>query len=94
MSVFFHLFSNDGNPEGLFRAGIMNSGSSTPTRHVTDLQGTYDFVVNQVGCTNASDTLACLRTVPAESLVAAANQTPDEVDIKVRLVYNQVWEEC
>ncbi|RPD69259.1 carotenoid ester lipase precursor [Lentinus tigrinus ALCF2SS1-7] len=82
MSVFFHLFLNGGNPDGLFRAGIMSSGSSTPTGHITDLQGTYDFVVNQVGCTNATDTLACLRTVPAESLLAAVNQTPNEVDIK------------
>lgn len=83
MSVFFHLFLNGGNPEGLFRAGIMNSGSSTPTGHVTELQSTYNFVVEQVGCTNATDTLQCLRTVPVESLVAAVNQTPNEMDIKV-----------
>ncbi|KAI0690024.1 carotenoid ester lipase precursor [Cerioporus squamosus] len=78
MSVFFQLSANYGNPDGLFRAGIMSSGSSVPTGEVTDadVQGTYDLVVQQVGCSGASDTLACLRTVPAESLLAAANNTP------------------
>ena len=83
MSVFFHLFLNGGNPEGLFRAGIMSSGSSTPTGDISELQSTYDFVVDQVGCTNATDTLACLRTVPAESLLAAANHTPAVTDFTV-----------
>ncbi|RDX42812.1 carotenoid ester lipase precursor [Lentinus brumalis] len=78
MSVFFQMTANHGNTEGLFRAGIMSSGSSVPTREVTDsdVQDTYDFVVQQVGCSNATDTLACLRTAPAESILAAANNTP------------------
>ena len=84
MSVFFHLFLNGGNPEGLFRAGIMSSGSSTPTGNISELQSTYDFVVDQVGCPNATDTLACLRTVPADSLLAAANHTPAVTDFTVR----------
>ncbi|KAI0699614.1 carotenoid ester lipase precursor [Cerioporus squamosus] len=74
-SVFFHLFANNGDPEGLFRGGIMNSGTSTPTGDISDLQHTYDFVVQQVGCSNATDSLACLRTVSADSLLAAANLT-------------------
>ncbi|RPD58718.1 carotenoid ester lipase precursor [Lentinus tigrinus ALCF2SS1-7] len=74
-SVFFHMFTNNGDTEGLFRAGIMNSGTSAPTKDITDVQGEYDFVVQQVGCSGASDTLACLRTVPAVSLVAAANNS-------------------
>ncbi|RPD58528.1 carotenoid ester lipase [Lentinus tigrinus ALCF2SS1-7] len=74
-SVFFQMFANNGDTEGLFRAGIMNSGTSTPTKDITEVQGEYDFVVQQVGCSRASDTLACLRTVPAVSLVAAANNS-------------------
>ncbi|RPD58748.1 carotenoid ester lipase precursor [Lentinus tigrinus ALCF2SS1-6] len=74
-SVFLHMFANNGNTEGLFRAAIMNSGTATPTKDVTEVQGEYDFVVQQVGCSGASDTLACLRTVPAVSLVAAANNS-------------------
>ncbi|RPD58753.1 carotenoid ester lipase precursor [Lentinus tigrinus ALCF2SS1-7] len=80
MSVFFHLFLNGGNTEGLFRAGIMSSGSSTPTGHISELQGTYDTLVAEVGCANSTNTLACLRTVPAESLLAAANHTPAITD--------------
>lgn len=76
ISVALHMLTNDGNTEGLFRAGIMSSGSLVPTGDITDLQGTYDFVVDQVGCSGSSDTLACLRTVPADDLVAAANKTP------------------
>ncbi|KAI0699611.1 carotenoid ester lipase precursor [Cerioporus squamosus] len=78
VSVFFQMAANYGDTEGLFRAGIMSSGSSVPTREVTDsdVQETYYFVVQQVGCSNATDTLACLRTVPADSLLAAANDTP------------------
>ncbi|TFK78301.1 alpha/beta-hydrolase, partial [Polyporus arcularius HHB13444] len=73
-SVFLQLFANNGNAEGLFRAGIMSSGSSNPTGDITDLQHTYNFVIQQVGCANATDSLACLRTVSTESLRAAASK--------------------
>ncbi|TFK88164.1 carotenoid ester lipase precursor [Polyporus arcularius HHB13444] len=78
LSVFLHLYTNSGDPEGLFRAAIMNSGTSVPTRDLTEVQGTYDFVVNQVGCSNATDTLACLRSVPADSLLNAANMVSND----------------
>lgn len=76
ISVFLQLYANDGNTEGLFRAGIMGSGFAPPTKDITTVQVTYDFVVDQVGCASASDTLACLRTVPVNSLLAAANVAP------------------
>ncbi|RPD69832.1 carotenoid ester lipase precursor [Lentinus tigrinus ALCF2SS1-7] len=75
ISVYLHLFADGGNPGGLFRAGMMSSGFAPPTGDITDVQDTYDFVVEQVGCSNATDSLACLRTVPADSLLAAANET-------------------
>ncbi len=81
--MFFQIFANNGDAEGLFRAGIMNSGSSSPTGDIAEVQHTYDFVVEQVGCSNATDTLACLRTVPADSLVAAANNTGSVTGFKV-----------
>ena len=74
--MFFQLYANGGDTEGLFHAGIMSSGFSVPTKDITTVQGTYDLVVDKVGCSNATDTLACLRTVPAESLVKAANADP------------------
>ncbi|RPD57249.1 carotenoid ester lipase precursor [Lentinus tigrinus ALCF2SS1-6] len=76
ISVFSQLFSNGGDSEGLFRAGIMSSGSSVPTGDITEVQGTYDFIVDQVGCKGAPDSLACLRTVSTDSLLAAVNNTP------------------
>ncbi|KAI0690023.1 carotenoid ester lipase precursor [Cerioporus squamosus] len=80
-SVFFQMFANDGDAEGLFRAGIMNSGSSVSTGDILELQSTYDFVVQQVGCSSETDTLGCLRTVSADSLLAAANNTGSSIDL-------------
>ncbi|KAI0794097.1 carotenoid ester lipase precursor [Fomes fomentarius] len=76
ISVSLQLLANGGNTEGLFRAGIMNSGGPPPTGDITEVQDTYDFVVKEVGCSTATDTLACLRTVSVDKLLAAANQTP------------------
>ena len=55
----------------------MSSGSAVPAGDITDpdIQVTYDFVVDEVGCTGAEDTLECLRTVSSDALVAAANKT-------------------
>jgi hypothetical protein len=36
----------------------------------------YDQIVSQTGCSGASDTLACLRTVPFATLKAAQDATP------------------
>ncbi len=69
------MLHNDGDPEGLFRAGIMNSGNFVYTKDVTELQDTYDSVVDHVGCSGASNSLACLRTVSTDSLIVAANNT-------------------
>ena len=79
------MLANDGNTEGLFRAGILSSGSIVSTGDITDLQSTYDFVVDEVGCSGASDAIACLRTVPVDSLLAAANKTPTDVDYGVSM---------
>ncbi|KAI0699615.1 carotenoid ester lipase precursor [Cerioporus squamosus] len=78
LSVFLHLYANNGDPTGLFRAAIMNSGTSVPTRDITEVQGTYDFVVDHVGCANATNTLACLRSAPADSLLTAAKIAPND----------------
>ncbi|KAI0688202.1 carotenoid ester lipase precursor [Cerioporus squamosus] len=79
-SAFLQLFANDGDNEGLFRAAIMNSGFALSTGDIDEIQGTYDSVVDQVGCSNATDTLACLRLVPAETLLATATGFPTFTD--------------
>ncbi len=78
------LFANDGDDKGLFRAAIMNSGFAVSTGDITEIQGTYDSVVDQVGCSNSTDTLACLRLVPADDLLATANNFPTFTDFAVR----------
>jgi hypothetical protein len=47
-----------------------------PTQDITAGQPYYDSIVNQTGCASASDTLACLRTIPYQTLLDAVNQTP------------------
>ncbi|KAN0139660.1 Alpha/Beta hydrolase fold [Lactarius tabidus] len=76
ISVSLQMLANGGNPEGLFRAAFMQSGSPTPVGDLTNGQPYYDFLVQQTNCSGSSDTLECLRTVPYEELIAAINLTP------------------
>jgi acetylcholinesterase len=76
ISVSLQMLANDGNPEGLFRAAFMQSGSPTPVGDLSNGQPFYDFLVEQTNCSGSYDTLECLRTVPYEELIAAVNLTP------------------
>ncbi|TFK85745.1 carotenoid ester lipase [Polyporus arcularius HHB13444] len=78
ISVALHMQANAGDPQGLFRAAFMESGSPTPSGTVDNpyLQSTYDQIVADSGCSNATDTLACLRTVSTDVLLAAVDNTP------------------
>ncbi|KAG5734615.1 Lipase 1 [Termitomyces sp. T112] len=76
ISVSLHMIANNGNNEGLFRAGFMQSGSPIPTAGLENGQKSYDTLVAQTGCTGVSDTLQCLREVPYEKLKAAQNASP------------------
>ncbi|RDW82964.1 carboxylic ester hydrolase-11 [Coleophoma crateriformis] len=62
----------------LFRAAIMDSGSIVPADPVDCPKGqvVYDQVVAAAGCSTASDTLACLRTVDYATFLTAANSVP------------------
>ena len=70
------MVTNGGNTEGLFRGAFMHSGSPLPVGPITEGQVYYDAIVSQTGCSGASDTLACLRTVPYDVLKDAANASP------------------
>ncbi|KAJ7238724.1 carotenoid ester lipase precursor [Mycena rebaudengoi] len=76
VSVALHMVTNGGDAEGLFRGAAMESGSVIPTQDITAGQPYYDSIVDQTGCANSSDTLACLRTVPYQTLLDAVNHTP------------------
>ncbi|KAF8073585.1 carotenoid ester lipase precursor [Lyophyllum atratum] len=77
ISVSLHMIANNGNTEGLFRAGFMQSGSPIPVGGIENGQKYYDALVSQTGCSASSDTLACLRTVPYATLKAAINRSPN-----------------
>lgn len=64
------LMTYGGRTDGLFHASIQESGSaSTAWYNGTDwYQPIYDSIVDDVNCTDAIDTLECLRSVPYETL--------------------------
>ena len=68
-SVLVHLVAKNGSDEGLFQRALMESPSLPPVRPFAAQQFQYDGLVARTKCTGAPDTLACLRTVPAEELI-------------------------
>ncbi|KAG8970881.1 hypothetical protein FRC03_000099 [Tulasnella sp. 419] len=76
ISTALQMVTNGGNTEGLFRAAFMQSGAAVPVGDITLGQEAYDAVVASVGCTKASDTLQCLRTVPYSALKKAMDESP------------------
>lgn len=74
------LYGGDNTYKGkpLFRGGIMNSGSIVPADPVdgTKGQAIYNKVVSAAGCSKATDTLACLRSVDYTTFLNAANSVP------------------
>ncbi|KAJ7139061.1 alpha beta-hydrolase [Mycena epipterygia] len=76
ISVSLQMLANNGDNEGLFRAGFMESGSPIPVGPLENGQKYYDAIVDQTGCSGSSDTLECLRTVPYATLKAAQDASP------------------
>ncbi|KAF4456106.1 triacylglycerol lipase [Fusarium austroafricanum] len=74
------LYGGDADYKGkpLFRGAIMNSGSVAPAEPVDSkkAQAIYDAVVQDAGCSGASDTLACLRGLSYDKFLKAANSVP------------------
>ncbi|GAA86600.1 liver carboxylesterase [Aspergillus luchuensis IFO 4308] len=77
-SVGTHLVAYGGRDDGIFRAAISESGApSVYQRYPTpdDWQPYYDGIVNASGCSSATDTLACLRTIPTDTLHSIFDNT-------------------
>lgn len=78
-SVGYQLMAFDGENDGLFRAAMMDSGTALgqPTQNATEIglaggfQMQYDNVTATVGCSNATDSLQCLRAVEYQRLFDA-----------------------
>ncbi|KAJ5915320.1 secreted lipase [Penicillium verhagenii] len=82
ISVFDQMALYDGNitynGSPLFRGAIMDSGSVVPADPVDGVKGqaVYDAVVKDAGCSEATDTLACLRDLDYTTFLNAANSVP------------------
>ncbi|UPK98428.1 hypothetical protein LCI18_009363 [Fusarium solani-melongenae] len=74
------LFGGDADYKGkpLFRGAIMNSGSVVPADPVDSpkAQEIFDTVVQNAGCSSASNSLDCLRGLPYDKFLDAANSVP------------------
>ncbi|KAI9452781.1 carotenoid ester lipase precursor [Lactarius psammicola] len=77
ISVSLHMLTNNGNQEGLFRGAIMQSGGPIPVGDIENGQEYYDLMVEETGCRNVTDTLACLRRVPYSTFKYAMDKSPD-----------------
>ncbi|OJD34663.1 alpha beta-hydrolase [Diplodia corticola] len=77
-SVGFHLTAYNGRDDTLFRGAIMESGSPiyyTTLNESAAFQPRYDTLISQAGCSNSTDSLACLRSLSYDDLNAVINQT-------------------
>ena len=77
ISVALHMMTNKGNQEGLFRGAIMQSGGPIPVGDIENGQQYYDFMVERTGCSNAADTLDCLRKVSYPTFKKAMDESPN-----------------
>ncbi len=77
------MLTNNGNQGGLFRGAIMQSGGPIPVGSIENGQGYYDFMVEETGCGNVTDTLACLRRVPYSTFKRAMDKSPDFMAFQV-----------
>ena len=77
------MVANNGNNEGLFRGGFMQSGAPIPVGDITKGQDNYDQLVAQTGCSGQSDTLQCLRQVDYNTLKAAVDASDSLVGYTV-----------
>jgi len=87
MSVSLQLVANGGDPEGLFRGAIMQSGAPLPIGDVTLGQKHYDDLVLRTSCLHTEDTLDCLRQTPYEILKAAVGASMGIFDYAVCVLH-------
>jgi carboxylesterase type B len=74
LSIGAHFLAYGGRDDGLFRAGIVQSGGPASIGLAISLQeqdSLYNDVLNQTRCIGSNDTLECLRGTPVGTLKAA-----------------------
>ncbi|KAL4902790.1 hypothetical protein BDW74DRAFT_57562 [Aspergillus multicolor] len=78
VSVGHHFLAYGGRDDGLFHAGIAQSGGplmTDPFLSLDEQDILYDDILNKTGCIGAIDSIACLRAKPASTLKAAFQDT-------------------
>ncbi|KAJ7719698.1 carotenoid ester lipase precursor [Mycena maculata] len=82
------LTNNRFEQSSLFRGAFMLSGSPTTSGSLADGQPDYDGLVEANNCTQANDTLECLRRVPFEDFMATVNHT---TNLNSYSSLNNIW---
>jgi cholinesterase len=67
-SVSLQMTAYGGQNDGLFHAAVGQSASLGPVLDVPERKYQYYYLVGQLACTDASDTLACLRSKPTAEI--------------------------
>src|SRR5271155_718511 len=77
MSVGVHMIAYGGRDDGLFRAGVLESGGlssfpwDVPTSNTSNT--IFNTVVSTLGCSDHPNKLQCLRALPYEDIYNAFN---------------------
>ena len=76
--VGIQLLAYGGRDDNLFRGAILQSGGPVASSRLltpSQWQPYYDNISSAAGCSNTTDTLACLRTIPTQTLSDILNST-------------------
>jgi len=92
-SVGLQVIAYGGNNNNLFHRAIEQSGAPVwfaPIGNVALWQPQYDLIVNATNCTNRTNTLACLRSVPFEDINSIFNSSLNIVGHDAPFEYGSV----
>jgi acetylcholinesterase len=77
MSIATHMVLNGGDTEGLFHAAIMMSGGPGRFQDYHRGQEYFDQYAEDIGCSTATDKIACIREAPYDQAYAAVQAQPN-----------------
>lgn len=75
-SVFYQLTAYEGRNDSLFSAAAAESQSFGTMLTIDESQYQYDYITDATNCSSASDTLSCLRSVPAADIQRVNKNIP------------------